>query len=226
RSTIGCCCTDWGHWCHSAFPCWWAPRGNGSSAGCWLTGMVNRGPRRTVRMPLPRCRRWPRRRAPGGFGCMMSVPRWTRSPWRPRGWRAMSEAARRCDTTADRITLTGLRVFGWHGVLEHERADGQEFLVDLVAWFDLRAAAESDQLEHTVHYGEMAERVAVIVGGRPYNLIEALAGRIGDELLAAWPLRAVEVTVHKPAAPIPLDFADVAVTVLRERQEPCSGAEA
>jgi len=129
----------------------------------------------------------------------------------------MSEAARRCDTTADRITLTGLRVFGWHGVLEHERADGQEFLVDLVAWFDLRAAAESDQLEHTVHYGEMAERVAVIVGGRPYNLIEALAGRIGDELLAAWPLRAVEVTVHKPAAPIPLDFADVAVTILRER---------
>jgi len=138
----------------------------------------------------------------------------------------MSEAVRGDDTVADRITLTGLRVFGWHGVLEHERANGQDFLVDLVAWFDLRAAAESDQLEHTVHYGEMAERIATIVGGRPYNLIEALAGRVGDELLTVWPLRAVEVTVHKPAAPIPLDFADVAVTVLRERQEPCSGAEA
>lgn len=126
--------------------------------------------------------------------------------------------------SSDRITLTGLRVFGRHGVLEHERVDGQYFLVDVVAWVDLAAAADSDALVHTVHYGEMAELAAEIVGGEPYNLIEALAGRIGDELLARWALRAVEITVHKPAAPIPLDFADVAVTVQRERVHP-SGAQ-
>lgn len=119
--------------------------------------------------------------------------------------------------SADRITLTGLRVFGRHGVLEQERIDGQDFLVDIVAWVDLADAADSDALKHTVHYGEMAELAARIVGGEPYNLIEALAGRIGDELLARWALRAVEVTVHKPGAPIPLEFADVAVTILRGR---------
>ena len=131
----------------------------------------------------------------------------------------MSEVGRRIGDSADRITLTGLRVFGWHGVLAHERAHGQVFVLDVVAWLDLRAAAESDALEHTVHYGEMAECAAAIVGGEPYSLIEALAGRVGDELLQHWPLDAVEITVHKPAAPIPLDFADVAVTVLRHRAE-------
>lgn len=116
----------------------------------------------------------------------------------------------------DRIALTGLRVFGRHGVLDHERADGQEFVVDIVAWLDLGAAAKSDDLTKTVHYGEMAELAAGIVGGEPRDLIESVAGAIADEILAAWPLHAVEVTVHKPSAPIPLSFDDVAVTVRRE----------
>lgn len=118
---------------------------------------------------------------------------------------------------ADAVTLRGLRVFGRHGVLEQERRDGQEFVVDVVTWLDLAAAADSDDLTRTVHYGEMAELAAGIVGGEPYNLIEALAGRIADAVLGRWPCSAVEVTVHKPSAPIPLTFDDVAVTVRRER---------
>lgn len=120
------------------------------------------------------------------------------------------------DVPGDRITLTGLRVFGRHGVLDHERAEGQEFVVDITAWLDLGAAADSDELTKTVHYGEMAELAASVVGGSPRDLIESVAGTIAGELLAAWPLRAVEVTVHKPSAPIPLSFDDVAVTVRRE----------
>ena len=119
---------------------------------------------------------------------------------------------------ADRITLTGLRVFGRHGVLDHERAEGQEFVVDIVAWLDLLSAARSDDLTRTVHYGEIAELAAGIVGGEPRDLIESVAGMIADEVLATWPLHAVEVTVHKPSAPIPLSFDDVAVTVRREAE--------
>lgn len=118
---------------------------------------------------------------------------------------------------SDRITLTGLRVFGRHGVFEHEKRDGQEFVVDITVWLDLSAAAKTDDLTQTLHYGELAQLAAGIVGGEPYDLIESVAGKIADEVLLDERLNAVEVTVHKPSAPIPLTFDDVAVTVRRER---------
>ncbi|ASR38367.1 dihydroneopterin aldolase [Prauserella marina] len=117
----------------------------------------------------------------------------------------------------DRITLTGLKVFGRHGVFEHEKREGQHFVVDITAWLDLTPAATSDDLTTTLHYGELAQLAADIVGGEPYDLIESVAGRIADEVVKDERLSAVEVTVHKPSAPIPLDFADVAVTVRRDR---------
>ncbi|MFD8499590.1 dihydroneopterin aldolase [Amycolatopsis sp. NPDC059657] len=119
---------------------------------------------------------------------------------------------------ADRIKLTGLRVFGRHGVFEHEKRDGQEFIVDITAWLDLAPAAASDDLTKTLHYGELAELAAGIVAGEPYDLIESVAGKIADEVFAKDArLTEVEVTVHKPSAPIPLTFDDVAVTVHRVR---------
>ncbi len=115
----------------------------------------------------------------------------------------------------DRITLTGLRVFGRHGVFEHEKRDGQEFLVDLTLWLDLSAAAATDDLARTVHYGELAELAAGVIAGPSKDLIEAVAGEIADSVMQRYEVHAVEVTVHKPSAPIPLDFADVAVTIRR-----------
>src|SRR5438067_9463572 len=117
----------------------------------------------------------------------------------------------------DRITLTGLKVFGRHGVFEHEKRDGQHFVVDITVWLDLSAAAATDDLTQTLHYGELAELAASIVGGEPCDLIESVAGKIAQEVLRDSRLSAVEVTVHKPSAPIPLDFQDVAVTIRRER---------
>jgi dihydroneopterin aldolase len=120
---------------------------------------------------------------------------------------------------SDRITLTGLRVRGHHGVFDHEKRDGQDFLVDVTAWLDLTRAAATDDLAETLHYGELAERVAAIVGGEPRDLIETVAGQVADEVMTDERLHAVEVTVHKPAAPIPLTFADVSVTIRRSRRE-------
>jgi 7,8-dihydroneopterin aldolase/epimerase/oxygenase len=121
----------------------------------------------------------------------------------------------------DRIVLTGLRVHGRHGVFEHERRDGQDFVVDLTVWLDLAPAGRSDDLADTLDYGALAATAAEIVSGPPCDLIEAVAARIADAVLAApdyGPVRAVEVTVHKPSAPIPLTFADVAVVLRRERE--------
>jgi dihydroneopterin aldolase len=119
---------------------------------------------------------------------------------------------------ADRITLTGLRVFGHHGVFDHEKRDGQDFLVDVTVWLELAEAAATDDLTKTLHYGELAEQVAKIVGGSPRDLIETVATEVATTVLESDDrLHAVEVTVHKPNAPIPLTFADVAVTVRRAR---------
>jgi dihydroneopterin aldolase len=118
----------------------------------------------------------------------------------------------------DEIALTGLTVFGRHGVFAHEREDGQDFVVDLRLQLDLSAAAASDDVTDTVHYGELAEKVAAVVGGEPVDLIETLAQRIADVALADDRVRSVAVTVHKPHAPIPLTFTDVAVTLNRSRQ--------
>ncbi|GEL17459.1 dihydroneopterin aldolase [Pseudonocardia asaccharolytica] len=126
----------------------------------------------------------------------------------------------------DRIVLTGLKVRGHHGVFDHERRDGQDFLVDVRVWLDLRAAAASDDLADTLDYGELARRAAEIVGGPPCKLIETVAGRVADAVLADERLSAVEVTIHKPQAPIPLQFTDVAVVVSRTRAPASRGISA
>ena len=118
----------------------------------------------------------------------------------------------------DRIVLTGLRVRGNHGVFDHERRDGQDFVVDLIVWADLVEAGRSDKLADTLDYGALAQAAADVVSGPAHDLIEAVAARIADDVIGSDArIEAVEVTVHKPSAPIPLTFADVAVTLHRER---------
>jgi len=117
----------------------------------------------------------------------------------------------------DRIALSGLRVRGFHGVFEHERRDGQDFVVDAVLEVDLRSAAGSDDVRDTVHYGELADAMAKIVAGDPVNLIETLADRLATACLADPRVTACEITVHKPQAPIAHQFTDVAVTIRRSR---------
>ena len=118
-------------------------------------------------------------------------------------------------SSRDRIALTGLRVRGHHGVLPEERRDGQDFVVDAVLHLDLEAAAAADDLAQTVDYGELAEQLAAVVSGAPVDLIETLAERLAELCLRADGVERVEVTVHKPAAPIGVPFGDVAVTVVR-----------
>lgn len=115
----------------------------------------------------------------------------------------------------DRIALTGLRVRGHHGVLAAERADGQDFIVDAVLEVDLRPAGASDDLADTLDYGVLASQLAAVVAGEPVDLIETLAARLAEVCLADGRVVSVEVTVHKPAAPIDLSFTDVSVTVIR-----------
>ena len=116
---------------------------------------------------------------------------------------------------SDRITLKGLRLNGFHGVLPEERRDGQVFVVDVVLVLDLAPAAATDDVADTVHYGELAERLAAVVAGEPVDLLETLADRLATVCLSYDRVQRAEVTVHKPSAPIPLSFDDVSVTLVR-----------
>ncbi len=119
---------------------------------------------------------------------------------------------------ADRIELRGLTVRGRHGVFDHERAAGQDFVIDITVWIDLARAAVTDDLSDTYDYGALAQRAAGIVAGPPRKLIETVAGEIAEDVMNDERVHAVEVAVHKPQAPIPQNFADVAVVARRSRR--------
>jgi 7,8-dihydroneopterin aldolase/epimerase/oxygenase len=118
----------------------------------------------------------------------------------------------------DRIEIRGLRAFGRHGALESEKAEGQTFVVDLALELDLTRPAATDLLADTIDYGQLAERVAGVVTGTRYDLIEALAGRIAELALESSAVQAVTVRVGKPQAPVSVHVDDVAVVVHRSRE--------
>lgn len=122
--------------------------------------------------------------------------------------------------SSDSITLTGLRVHANHGVFGFERENGQEFIIDVVAWLDTAAAARGDDLAATVHYGELALKVAAAVERDPVDLIETLAERIAVVVLSFEAVTKTRVSVHKPNAPIEVPFDDVIVTIERTRSNP------
>jgi len=117
----------------------------------------------------------------------------------------------------DEIRLTGLRAIAHHGVFEHERRDGQVFVIDLIVRLPLGPAAAGDDLAATVHYGELAEQVVAAVESDPVDLIETVAERVAGVALGFPAAHEVVVTVHKPSAPITVPFDDVSVTITRRR---------
>ena len=119
--------------------------------------------------------------------------------------------------TSDRIVLTGLRATGHHGVFAHERQEGQEFVIDVTVHLSLHEAASGDDLDQTVNYGELAEKVVAAVETDPVDLIETVAERVAAVALGFPRVDVVDVTVHKPSAPITVPFADVAVSITRSR---------
>ena len=121
------------------------------------------------------------------------------------------------DPGRDRLAVRGLAIHGHHGVFEHERRDGQEFVIDLVLGVDTRVAARSDDVQDTVDYGTLVDEVRTAVADDPVDLIETLAQRIADVCLRNALVDTVEVTVHKPHAPIQATFEDVALTINRSR---------
>lgn len=118
------------------------------------------------------------------------------------------------------IRLSGIEAIGFHGVLESERENGQTFIVDCELEVDTSQSVVTDNIDHAVDYSKVAELISEQIQTEPVNLIEVLADRMALEILNQFLLvKSVEITLHKPQAPISVDFQDVSTTVIRTREK-------
>lgn len=116
----------------------------------------------------------------------------------------------------DKITLKGIHGFGFHGVFDFEKIEGQDFYVDIELEADLSAASKSDLLADSIDYGILTAIAREAIEKLRFDLIERLAGFIADTILENFPtISSIGVTVHKPSAPVKESVADIAVTIHR-----------
>ena len=119
---------------------------------------------------------------------------------------------------SDKMILTGIEVFGYHGCTVEEQKLGQKFLVDVELDLDLSKSGKSDNLSDTVDYSKVIAQVEKIVGGEPRILIETVAEEIAAKILDDFELvDGVTITLHKPHAPLNFKYVDAAVKIYRER---------
>jgi FolB domain-containing protein len=117
----------------------------------------------------------------------------------------------------DRIELRGLRVAGICGVLPEEQARTQPLEIDLDLEADLAPAGATDDLARTVDYGAVTEAVERVVAGERFALLERLAERVAEVVLAEPLVEAVTVAVRKLRPPVPQHLATSGVRIRRER---------
>ena len=110
------------------------------------------------------------------------------------------------------ITLRGVQAHGYHGVLPQERRDGQRFLVDAEITIDWPV---TDDLSATVDYVEIAARILAHLTGEPRQLIEQVAHDIAEDLLTLRGVQHVRVRVHKPEAPLGIEYGDLYVEIVK-----------
>ena len=119
---------------------------------------------------------------------------------------------------ADELSVSGIECFGHHGVFEHEKRDGQTFVVDLTLGLDTRPAAGSDDLRDTVDYGSLVAAVQATVETGSHDLIETVAEEVAGVCLGDDRVQWARVVLHKPQAPIRAPFSDVTLTITRKRE--------
>ncbi|THE11488.1 dihydroneopterin aldolase [Bacillus timonensis] len=118
----------------------------------------------------------------------------------------------------DKIYVNQMQFYGYHGVFSEETKLGQRFFVDLMVEVDVKQAGETDNLDYSVHYGELFNLCKEIVEGQPYKLLEAVAEKIAAEILDHFSLvSSCTIKVIKPDPPIPGQLQSVAVEISRSR---------
>jgi 7,8-dihydroneopterin aldolase/epimerase/oxygenase len=118
----------------------------------------------------------------------------------------------------DKIYVTGMKFYGYHGVFKEEKTLGQRFNVDLIVELDTKKAGETDDLAYSVSYADLFKTCEEVVQGKPYDLVESVAEEIAKQILNTYELiQQCTVKVIKPDPPIPGHYDYVAVEIIRGR---------
>lgn len=118
----------------------------------------------------------------------------------------------------DKIYIEKMEFFAFHGVMEEEKKLGQKFIIDLVIEADLKNAGKTDNLEKTVNYALVYEKVKELTINNRYDLIEALAENIAEKILEDKMIKKIKVKVNKPSAPVQGIFSNIAVEIERDAE--------
>ena len=120
----------------------------------------------------------------------------------------------------DKIIIKGLKVYAYHGVNKEEKEQGQEFILDIVAYKDLNKACLGDDLNDTVSYAKILKKAASAMVESKYDLIERAAQRVAEQIMTEFKtIDSIDICLKKPQAPIKADFDYVAVEISRSRDD-------
>lgn len=120
----------------------------------------------------------------------------------------------------DKIIIKGLKVFAYHGVNPEEKANGQNFMADIIAYCSVDKAGKTDNLDDTVSYAKILKTAVRVMSEDKYDLLERVAHRVAEQILNDFSsIERVDVCIKKPEAPINADFDYVAVEISRTRKD-------
>lgn len=120
----------------------------------------------------------------------------------------------------DKIIIKGLKVFAYHGVNPEEKADGQNFILDITAYKNLKKAGETDNVDDTVSYAKVLKTAVKVLNEDKYDLLEKVAQRVAQQIFLEFDaIKAIDVCLKKPEAPIKAEFDYVAVEISRTRED-------
>lgn len=120
----------------------------------------------------------------------------------------------------DRIVVTGIEFYGYHGASDEEQAIGHRYVVDVVLEADLRKAGQTDALTDTINYAEVAQLILRVGASRQFRLMEALAETLASELLRTYlGAQTVHLRVSKRLPPAGAIIESAGVEIIRSRMK-------
>lgn len=120
----------------------------------------------------------------------------------------------------DKIYVTGMEFWGYHGVFQEENKLGQRFKADVTLQVPLKKAGETDNLEYSVNYADIYEACKKVIEGNPVKLVETLAEKIAADILGQFSsVQSCTVKIIKPDPPIPGHYQFVAIEITRDRAQ-------
>ncbi len=120
----------------------------------------------------------------------------------------------------DKIIMKNMAFQSYHGALHAEKLLGQKFYIDAELSLDLTEAGQSDHLNQTVNYGKAYEIIEGIVVNERYDLLEALADKICNQVLLSFEkVNSIKLEIRKPNAPVAGLFDHFAVEIQRSRKD-------